>query len=108
MYIKFSNDSKFWELVKFSENEYWCYYRHTVPNPNNVKVIDVDYGLKAPRYFDYNDWKSLEGDTLLQSIHTRKRETDSAYPLPLIYYMKFVMGYEKMEYVRSTFYKFKR
>lgn len=59
--------------------------------------------------WNYPDWKSFFGENKLKSI--ANNSTNEQYALPLIYYMKYILGFNddgKMEYVSPTRYIFRK
>jgi hypothetical protein len=112
-YIKFNNNNV-WEIVPDPDSPSTlvkCYKRE-VGNKVNIPIrfsyiVDENNMGKDSKNFSYTDWKTLFGLNKLRKIASNFESEQ--YALPIIYWMKFIMGFgddSKMERVNSTRYIF--
>ena len=116
MLIRF-NDNNIWEVIG-NENSVTCYkrqYGKFTPKVNidfeideNVMVPEQE-GVDMKKTFNYADWKTFFGEERLKRI--ADNSSTEQYALPLIYYCKYVLGFNDdgmMQRVSSTRYIFER
>ncbi len=117
--IKFNNNN-IWELVpdnEYPDKKITCYKREIGNRVDNHplrfnQVINEDIlGLEQDNLqnWNYKDWKAFFGENKLKQIASNLSTEQTS--LPLIYYMKYIMGFgddSKMERVNSTRYIFRK
>lgn len=109
MFVRFNNDN-IWEIIE-SNNGITCYKREYGKFINKAKIDSViNEELLVPEgynKFSYPDWRVFFGQDKLKRMAADVNKEQ--YALPLIYFCKYVMGYNddiKMERILATRYRF--
>ena len=109
MFVRFNNDN-IWEIVE-NNNGITCYkreYGKSIFKANIDSIINED--LLVPEgynKFSYPDWKVFFGQDKLKKMAADLTKEQSA--LPLIYFVKYILGYpddDKMTRILATRYRF--
>lgn len=101
--VKFSNNST-WEILSYGDHvvafnrSAFKSFRDNIKEQHN----ETSEYVGDDHVFCYEDWKAFQGTELLRT----EQATEDA--LPIIYYVTNILGYPKMERIRTTKFKFSK